>query len=311
VATSEHGAAESPTFAVHITHEPHTPSRAALAPAPTMAEEPIDIASFTSESAMMIAFERALESDRDDGALFRDPFAKVLGTDRGEVLSRNFAAGAAAPFGFDGWLEFHKTWTVVRTKFIDDHINRLATAGCGLQLVNLGAGMDTRACRLDCYRNLSQAFEVDLEATIAPKAKVFEQIGATPFCVNVAVAADLLDSTALADGLASAGYNATAPSIFLAEGLIMYLGARSADFLAAVSAVAAPGSTLILNFIGSEDAAAPPGAFSEKGLREKLEQGGWTDLHFNIFGDEVLNYGRFNTAFPPSKSFSFVVCQKR
>jgi len=278
-----------------------------------MADAPktIDIASFTSESAMMIAYERSLESNRSSGALFTDPFAQALGTEKGETLSRDFAAGASEPFGFAGWLEFHKTWTAVRTKFIDDHIKRLATPACGLQLVNLGAGMDTRACRLECYRNLSKAFEVDLEATISPKAKIFAQIGATPFCTNAAVAADLLDSTALAGGLASVGFEASAPSIFLAEGLMMYLGDRSTDFLAAVTAIAAPRSTLILNFIGSDADELPPGAANEQGLRKYLEQAGWTDLCFNIFGDDVLNYGRYNTAFPPSQSFSFVVARKR
>ena len=41
--------------------------------------EPIDIASFTSDSAMMIAYERALESDRGEKeSLFVDPYAKTL-----------------------------------------------------------------------------------------------------------------------------------------------------------------------------------------------------------------------------------------
>ena len=41
--------------------------------------ESIDIASFTSDSAMMIAYERALESDRGKKeSLFVDPYAKIL-----------------------------------------------------------------------------------------------------------------------------------------------------------------------------------------------------------------------------------------
>ena len=48
--------------------------------------EPIDIASFTSDSSMMIAYERALESARgeEEGALFVDPYAKTLG--RGNLV---------------------------------------------------------------------------------------------------------------------------------------------------------------------------------------------------------------------------------
>ena len=40
--------------------------------------EPIDMGDFTSDSAMMIAYERALESDRGAEALFTDPYAKTL-----------------------------------------------------------------------------------------------------------------------------------------------------------------------------------------------------------------------------------------
>ena len=32
-----------------------------------------------------------------------------------------------------------------------------------LQVVNLGAGMDTRACRMECYREFERGFEVDLQ----------------------------------------------------------------------------------------------------------------------------------------------------
>ena len=32
-----------------------------------------------------------------------------------------------------------------------------------LQVVNLGAGMDTRACRMECYSEFERGFEVDLQ----------------------------------------------------------------------------------------------------------------------------------------------------
>ena len=41
--------------------------------------EPIEISSFTSDSAMMIAHERWLESERGEKeSLFVDPYAKIL-----------------------------------------------------------------------------------------------------------------------------------------------------------------------------------------------------------------------------------------
>jgi hypothetical protein len=71
----------------------------------------IDIEHFATDSAMMIAYERALESERGEGALFNDPYARPLAGTKGEGLSLAFEA-SAPHFGFGGWPEFHKTWTV-------------------------------------------------------------------------------------------------------------------------------------------------------------------------------------------------------
>jgi len=57
---------------------------------------------------------------------------------KGAMLSDLFGGGSAH-FGLPDWPNFHKTWTAVRTRFIDDQIQKYA--GSGLQqLVNLGAG---------------------------------------------------------------------------------------------------------------------------------------------------------------------------
>ena len=51
-----------------------------------------------------------------------------------------------------------QVWTVVRTKFIDDVLS--AVRGVQ-QMVNLGAGVDTRPYRLDIYKEFKASFEVD------------------------------------------------------------------------------------------------------------------------------------------------------
>ena len=58
---------------------------------------------------------------------------------------------------------------------------------------------------------------------IEAKNRIFEQLGAAPLCDNARVAADLTDARSLAEGLRAAGFRPGAPSVFLAEGLIMYL----------------------------------------------------------------------------------------
>ena len=74
-----------------------------------------DASSFTNDSAMMIAYERSRETGRDN-ALFKDPFAATLSCGKGEALSANFG-NMCGMFGLEGWPEFHKTWSAVRTKY--------------------------------------------------------------------------------------------------------------------------------------------------------------------------------------------------
>ena len=58
---------------------------------------------------------------------------------------------------------------------------------------------------------------------VEAKDRIFEQLGAAPLCDNARVAADLTDARSLAEGLRTADFRPGAPSVFLAEGLIMYL----------------------------------------------------------------------------------------
>ena len=107
---------------------------------------------FTNDSGKMVAWERHLESIRPD-AMFNDPFAKVLAGSNGEKLSAEFGRLGCKAFSMPDWHEFHKVWTAVRTRFIDDHIKNYAKDH--KQMLNLGAGVDTRPYRMDCYKSFT------------------------------------------------------------------------------------------------------------------------------------------------------------
>jgi methyltransferase (TIGR00027 family) len=274
---------------------------------------------FTNDSAMMIAYERHLESCRDD-ALFQDPFAKMLSGSKGETLSAGFGA-ACAMFELPEWPEFHKMWTAVRTKFIDDQVSQLAASGEFKQLVNCGAGLDTRAYRLECYNAFSTgAFEVDMEVINAKKQDIFTQCLGSPVshCSVVNVTLDFLNEETTLAATLPTPFNATAPTVFVAEGLIMYLGAvGKLKLLKDVSAAAAPGSVFILQFLdGSEsskkdDPLTMAAALSAKEATSTLAPLGWGKFEVTKFGEEKLNFGRFPLdKFQPTASFSFLVCRK-
>jgi methyltransferase (TIGR00027 family) len=86
-------------------------------------------------------------------------------------------------------------------------------------------------------------FEVDRSDALDAKAAVIGREGGRPRCRRVAVVSDLLDGWATA--LLAAGFDATGPAAFVAEGLLFYLSDDALRrVLREVSALAAPGSGL-------------------------------------------------------------------
>ena len=152
-----------------------------------------------------------------------------------------------------------------------------------------------------------------MESVNAGKAGVFEAILGSPkaHCPVHTVSLDFLDAeTTLATELgALAAFDSAKPSVFFAEGLIMYLGKDGKrKLLTDVSAVAAEGSVFILNFLHRE---GDDNTLGEAEATATLTELGWADLEFSKYGDERLNFGRFPTGkFEPSPAFSFVVCRK-
>jgi methyltransferase (TIGR00027 family) len=262
-------------------------------------------ASFTNDSAFMIAHERALETERTDGsALFRDPWARQLAGTKGAELSKEFGVNAAPAFGL--WTEFHEVWTAVRTTFIDEHVTAaLAAPSPPQQLVNLGAGLDTRAYRLPAAAKLQRAFAVDMDVINTPRAAIFSALHMKPLCPEVAVSVDLSEAGALSDKLQEAGFDKAQPSIFLAEGLIMYLTvAAGRELLAELGRLAAVGSLLLLNYMDA------PQVLDRAQVDEALEAAGWKRRQHHRFGEPALDYGRYQHDYPPSGAFSFVVAHQ-
>jgi len=292
---------------------------------------------FPNTSALMIAYERHLESQRSD-ALFVDPFAKYLhGGWKGEELSMNWKANAEES-GFPGWPDFHQQLTACRTKFIDDKIQEsiynsfLPGGGEPIrQLVNLGSGFDTRPYRLPCYKKLSAAFELDLESTQSMKRKVFKDLkpvidaeGGQKCPVIETVTIDFLSKErTIKDVLMTTGtitpiFEISKPSIFLAEGLFPYFGKEGRNkIFQEITDVAAPGSVFIFNYIDATRQILgkflPPKTHTtQEDIGNSLRNLKWTDMRVFQFGDDTLDYGRYmHEKFDrPNSIWNFVVCTK-
>ncbi|TWV33917.1 class I SAM-dependent methyltransferase [Streptomyces misionensis] len=191
-------------------------------------------------TALLVAAARAIETHRPD-ALARDPFAE------------HFVRAAPASAGWpvrpgqvpDG--EADPLWGrlgryfALRTRVLDDHLLRSAHLGAR-QVVLLGAGLDSRAYRLDWPPGCA-VYEVDTPEVLAFKQSVLDRVRATPVTERRPLAADLRHDWAGA--LQDAGFDPGAPTAWLAEGLLLYLpAAAERRLVATVDRLSAAGSTL-------------------------------------------------------------------
>jgi len=136
---------------------------------------------------------------------------------------------------------------LARTRFFDTCV--LAAVERGVrQVVIVGAGYDDRALR---FRSPGvRFFEVDEPATQADKRRRVEDLGGEGL---VFVAADL-ERDSVAELLADAGHDADLPTLFVVEGLVIYLEAGDiVKLLRALRERAAPQSELAISLAVHDD----------------------------------------------------------
>ncbi|MGW2395143.1 SAM-dependent methyltransferase [Kitasatospora sp. NPDC001664] len=196
-------------------------------------------------TALLVAAARAVETHRPD-ALARDPlaehFVRAAAADRADpadwpVRPGQVPGGDADPL----WGRLGRYFGL-RTRALDDHLLRSARELGVRQVVLLGAGLDTRAYRLDWPAGCV-VHELDTEPVLAFKQQVLDGTGARPAAERRTVAADLRGDWAAA--LAATGFDPALPTAWLAEGLLLYLPAEAERRLVArLDGLSAPGSTL-------------------------------------------------------------------
>jgi methyltransferase (TIGR00027 family) len=158
-------------------------------------------------SAFLTAAYRALESERAD-ALFRDAYAARLAGDRGRSLVATLPRGGEAAGS-----------VAVRTHVLDQRIVA-AAARQGIDTVlNLGAGLCTRAYRLPLPASLRWV-DVDRAEILAHKAEVLGD--ARPRCQHEDAVLDLADAGARRALFRKVG-EAARRALVVTEGVLIYL----------------------------------------------------------------------------------------
>lgn len=158
-----------------------------------------------SDTALWVAIYRAMESERPD-AIFRDPYARRLGGERGQAIVDAMPRGKMMSWPM-----------VVRTAVMDEIILRCVRQGAATVL-NLAAGLDTRPYRLALPASL-RWLHVDLPGMIDYFRS--HMSGETPRCGLEFIAADLRDANARREVFANAAR--FGPLLVITDGLLIYL----------------------------------------------------------------------------------------
>lgn len=192
-----------------------------------------DIKTSVGATAVMVAAARAVETEQPD-PLIRDPYAKLLVVNaQASVLweamldEEMVAKVAALDTEIAAVVEHMRSYQAVRTSFFDTYFAAAVADGIR-QVVILASGLDSRAYRLEWPAG-TRVFEIDQPQVLAYKSTTLAEHGVAPSADRRAVPIDLRQDWPAA--LRAAGFDPTARTAWLAEGLLMYLPADAQDRL--------------------------------------------------------------------------------
>jgi methyltransferase (TIGR00027 family) len=240
-----------------------------------------DLATSVGATATMVAAGRARATRTaliDDH--FAEPLVRAVGVDfftrwaTGELAAADVDV-PGAPWGMQRMTDL----LAARTRYFDDFLARAVASGIR-QVVILASGLDARGYRMR-WPDGTVVYEIDQPEVLHFKAAALADLKAEPTADVRTVPIDLRHDWPAA--LRKAGFDAMAPTAWIAEGLLPYLPSEAQDrLLDSISALSADGSML-----ASE--VTPTGSDDEdqqaKESMESLTQR-WRDNGFDVeFGE--------------------------
>jgi methyltransferase (TIGR00027 family) len=191
-----------------------------------------EITESVGATALGVAAARAADTESDD-PLIDDPFARVFLDAAGDGMWNWFGnpnlADEIAKVAPDVPLRMQgmRDYMASRTAFFDEFFIDATEAGVR-QVVILAAGLDSRSWRLPWPGGVT-VYELDQPKVLEFKSSTLRHRGAHPTCDLVSIPVDLRQDWPTA--LREAGFDATAPSAFSAEGLLPLLSSAAQDLL--------------------------------------------------------------------------------
>ncbi len=208
-----------------------------------------EITESVGSTALGVAAARAAETVSEN-PLIQDPFAQVFldaaGPGMWSLTSDPKLSAALTDLEPDvGALrQVMVDFMAVRTKWFDELFLDAVSSGIR-QVVILASGLDSRSWRLP-WPDGTTVYELDQAKVLEFKSGTLARHGAQPAARLVNVAVDLREDWPKA--LQEAGFDASVPTMWSAEGLLRYLPATAQDLLfERIDSLSAPGSRLATN----------------------------------------------------------------
>jgi methyltransferase (TIGR00027 family) len=137
-------------------------------------------------------------------------------------------------------------WVIARTRYVDDVFARMATSVS--QVLIMGAGYDSRSIRFAEQLREARVFELDAPAPQADKRRGLA-LRKLDVPANVTFVAVDFETDSVAERLVQAGFVMGKPTLFLLEGLTMYLEPNTVDeMFQLIAESAGPGSVLVFDY---------------------------------------------------------------
>jgi methyltransferase (TIGR00027 family) len=250
---------------------------------PRTADDSWDIATSVGATAVMVALARAAETASAQ-PLIRDEFAEPLvSTPELEGVREQVASWWAGEPDDDADSAVHAQqmidYQAVRTHFFDAYFADAVASGIR-QVVILAAGLDSRAYRLDWPAG-TVVYEIDLPKVLEYKSETLAGRGAAPTADRRAVPVDLRHDWPQA--LRDAGFDASRPTAWLAEGLLPFLPAAAQEALfASIDSLSGSGSRVAVENFGVDQEKRREAEERWAELKAKREARG-QDTSFNPF----------------------------
>lgn len=182
-------------------------------------------------TAQYICAARAMESHYPPSErLFNDPFAEKFAGEYGFNYLKAIANTFPESIPLETRMRGLANRTAARTAFLDKAIKECIFENKVRQFIIMGVGGDCRSYRLDLPKDCN-IYEIDFPEVIDFRSEILSSFAAKSNSKITSIGCDVTKNEVWSTKLIENGYDPTNKSVFLLEGLTMYLKIESLEEL--------------------------------------------------------------------------------